>query len=144
MADLEVLMGARFRRITMFLVLANHAAVLGFLCIVLFSTAAGATPIDDKYAALGSAGGFLGTPTIAESTAPDGVGKYRHYQHGSISDQAYDRPGHERLEESSPFVAAARTAMNELLRLGDELAAKNIGIDFFSLWRGGLGGGSRP
>jgi dsDNA-binding SOS-regulon protein len=58
--------------------------------------------------------------------------------------KAYDRAGHERLEESSLFVAAARTAMNELLRLGDELAAKNIGIDFFSLWQGGLGGGSRP
>lgn len=43
-----------------------------------------ATPISDKYTALGGAGGFLGNPTITEQTAPDGVGKYRHYQGGSI------------------------------------------------------------
>src|SRR5205823_4408854 len=45
---------------------------------------ANATPIGDKYAQLGGAGGFLGTPTIPETTAPDGIGKFRHYQHGSI------------------------------------------------------------
>ena len=43
-----------------------------------------ATPISDKYAALGGSSGFLGTATISEQTAPDGVGKYRHYQGGSI------------------------------------------------------------
>jgi dsDNA-binding SOS-regulon protein len=48
--------------------------------------------------------------------------------------KAYNKAGHERLEESSPFVANARNAMDDLLKLGDELAAQNIGIDFFSLW----------
>ena len=43
-----------------------------------------ATPISDKYAALGGSSGFLGAATIPETTAPDGVGKYRHYQGGSI------------------------------------------------------------
>ncbi len=43
-----------------------------------------ATPISDKYAALGGANGFLGAASIPEKTAPDGVGKYRHYQGGSI------------------------------------------------------------
>lgn len=42
------------------------------------------SPIDQKFAALGGAAGFLGTPTNQESTCPDGIGRYRHYQHGSI------------------------------------------------------------
>jgi hypothetical protein len=57
--------------------------VFGVLLLLLASVA-GATPISDKYSQLGGAGGFLGSPTIAESTTPDGVGKFRHYQHGSI------------------------------------------------------------
>ena len=40
--------------------------------------------IDVKYAQLGGAAGFLGAPTTAENTAPDGVGRYRHYQGGSV------------------------------------------------------------
>src|SRR5947209_4125136 len=40
--------------------------------------------IDDKYAALGGAGGFLGAPTTAETTAEDRVGRIRHFQGGSI------------------------------------------------------------
>lgn len=52
-----------------------------FLTAVL---SAAATPISDKYAQLGGAGGFLGAPTMSESTLPDGVGKFRHYQAGSI------------------------------------------------------------
>jgi len=40
--------------------------------------------IDVKYAQLGGAAGFLGAPTIPETTAPDGAGRYRHYQGGSI------------------------------------------------------------
>jgi uncharacterized protein with LGFP repeats len=40
--------------------------------------------IDDKYAALGGAGGFLGTPVSPETSTPDGVGRFRHYQEGSI------------------------------------------------------------
>lgn len=48
------------------------------------SAAQGATPIETKYLLLGGSGGFLGNPTIAESTTPDGIGSYRHYQGGSI------------------------------------------------------------
>ena len=40
--------------------------------------------IDNKYAKLGGVNGFLGKPTSAETTCPDGVGHYRHYEHGSI------------------------------------------------------------
>jgi len=43
-----------------------------------------ASPISDKYAALGGAGGFLGAATTTEKTAPDGVGAYQHFQGGSI------------------------------------------------------------
>jgi uncharacterized protein with LGFP repeats len=42
------------------------------------------TDIDVKYAQLGGAGGFLGAPTGPESVPPDGIGRYRHYQGGSI------------------------------------------------------------
>src|SRR5262249_42867954 len=42
------------------------------------------TDIDVKYAQLGGPGGFLGAPTIPESVAPDGFGRYRHYTGGSI------------------------------------------------------------
>jgi LGFP repeat len=48
------------------------------------TSAAWATPISDKYAQLGGAGGFLGQPTVAETVTPDGVGHYRHYEGGSI------------------------------------------------------------
>jgi len=40
--------------------------------------------IDDKYSALGGAGGFLGAPKTAETACPDGVGRYRHFTNGSI------------------------------------------------------------
>ena len=43
-----------------------------------------ASPISQKYASLGGQNGFLGKPTGPESTCPDGVGSYRHYEHGSI------------------------------------------------------------
>jgi endonuclease/exonuclease/phosphatase family metal-dependent hydrolase len=42
------------------------------------------TQISDKYAQLGGARGFLGRATTAESIPPDGVGRFRHYQNGSI------------------------------------------------------------
>jgi len=42
------------------------------------------SPIDQKYASLGGPGGFLGSPIIPETTTPDGVGRYRQYQNGSI------------------------------------------------------------
>ena len=40
--------------------------------------------IDVKYNELGGPNGFLGAPTTNELVCPDGVGHYRHYQHGSI------------------------------------------------------------
>jgi uncharacterized protein with LGFP repeats len=43
-----------------------------------------ASAIDDKYASLGAEAGFLGAPIGPETIASDGVGRFRHYQHGSI------------------------------------------------------------
>lgn len=40
--------------------------------------------IDDKYNLLGGATGFLGQPTDIEKPTPNGLGRYRHYQGGSI------------------------------------------------------------
>ncbi|HEY9631344.1 MAG TPA: hypothetical protein V6C84_28980 [Coleofasciculaceae cyanobacterium] len=40
--------------------------------------------IDVKYAELGGSGGWLGAPTTPETTAPDGVGAFRHFANGSI------------------------------------------------------------
>jgi len=54
------------------------------LAILALAAAAGASPISQKYASLGGATGFFGKPTIPETTAPDGVGRFRHYEHGSI------------------------------------------------------------
>jgi uncharacterized protein with LGFP repeats len=52
-----------------------------FTCIAI---TANATPISDRYAQLGGSGGFLGSPTTTEKFTPDGLGRFRHYQHGSI------------------------------------------------------------
>jgi hypothetical protein len=66
----------------------THALRFITIALVLVSTAATsaawATPISDKYAQLGGAAGFLGQPIIAETWAPDGEGRYRHYEGGSI------------------------------------------------------------
>lgn len=40
--------------------------------------------IDDKYNQLGGSSGFLGQPTSPEQATPNGLGRYRHYQGGSI------------------------------------------------------------
>ncbi|MCB5190499.1 hypothetical protein LG198_07150 [Methylobacillus arboreus] len=40
--------------------------------------------IGAKYAALGGAGGFLGRPLTDELGAPDGIGRYNHFEGGSI------------------------------------------------------------
>ncbi len=40
--------------------------------------------ISDKYRKLGGASGFLGQPTSTENPTPDGLGRYNHYQRGSI------------------------------------------------------------
>ncbi|RPJ42922.1 MAG: hypothetical protein EHM21_12210 [Chloroflexi bacterium] len=42
------------------------------------------TEIDDKYAQLNGASGFLGQPVDIERQTPNGLGRYRHYEHGSI------------------------------------------------------------
>lgn len=39
--------------------------------------------IDQKYQQLGGTTGFLGSPKGPEQSAPDGTGRFRHYQHGS-------------------------------------------------------------
>lgn len=43
-----------------------------------------ASPIAEKYAALGGESSFLGKATTTEKTAPDGIGKYQHFEGGSI------------------------------------------------------------
>src|SRR5688572_28420492 len=43
----------------------------------------GESPIDIKYEELGGEG-FLGPPVGEELIAPDGIGRYRHYELGSI------------------------------------------------------------
>lgn len=40
--------------------------------------------ISDKYAALGGAGGWLGPATNNETSCPDHIGRFQHFQHGSI------------------------------------------------------------
>ena len=40
--------------------------------------------IDEKYGLLGGAKGFLGEPTTGEASTPDSVGRFRHFQGGSI------------------------------------------------------------
>jgi len=40
--------------------------------------------IDSKYESLGGSTGFLGSPTGPETMASDGLGRYRHYQYGTI------------------------------------------------------------
>jgi hypothetical protein len=42
------------------------------------------TAIDLKYQSMGGASSFLGAPATPETACPDGVGRYRHYAHGSI------------------------------------------------------------
>jgi hypothetical protein len=65
--------------------LSTRVAVLSLAILVsVAASAAWATPISDKYAALGGAAGFLGDPLVPETVAPDGVGTFRHYDGGSI------------------------------------------------------------
>lgn len=62
----------------------HKLALVGALAASLFAISAFATPIDDKYKALGGPGGFLGAASGAEKTSTDGVGTLRHYANGSI------------------------------------------------------------
>ena len=40
--------------------------------------------ISNKYNQLGGSNSFLGNPKTNERECPDGVGRYRHYDYGSI------------------------------------------------------------
>jgi hypothetical protein len=57
---------------------------LAFVFTCLAVTANAATPISEKYAQLGGSGGFLGSSTTTEKSTPDGVGRFQHFQHGSL------------------------------------------------------------
>ena len=41
-------------------------------------------PIDDRWHAIGAEAGVLGYPIDDEQATPDGIGRYNHFQHGSI------------------------------------------------------------
>lgn len=57
-------------------------------CDIYYSQATGAHEVHgdirDKYNVLGGAAGRLGFPLTDETGTPDGVGRYNHFQHGSI------------------------------------------------------------
>jgi hypothetical protein len=40
--------------------------------------------IEDRYRQLGAGHSFLGTPAVQERSCPDGIGRYRHYEGGSL------------------------------------------------------------
>jgi Ferritin-like len=48
--------------------------------------------------------------------------------------KAYRVAGQNKLEMTNPDIAAARSAMNELLKIGEDLGSDGIGIPFFSRW----------
>jgi LGFP repeat len=58
--------------------------IIALVLVSCAATSAWATPISDKYAQLGGAAGFLGQPITAETFTPDLMGRYRHYEGGSI------------------------------------------------------------
>ncbi len=62
--------------------------------------------IDAKYLQMGGAGSTLGAPTSAEAATADGVGRYRHYQHGSIfwHPASGSRAVHGRIHERSKAI----------------------------------------
>ena len=62
----------------------KRVITIAVLLISSAATAAWATPISDKYAQLGGAASFLGQPIISETVTPDGAGRFRHYEGGSI------------------------------------------------------------
>ena len=51
-------------------------------------------------------------------------------------EKAYDLAGNELLAHSSVPIAEARAAMYDLLKEGEKLAARKIGIPFFHRWGG--------
>lgn len=67
------------------------------VCVSLASTAAAYQvygEIGKKWESLGGQKGFLGAPLTDETATPDGVGRYNHFQHGSI----YWRPNSKAFE----------------------------------------------
>src|SRR5437899_11656986 len=69
-------------------VFVRQAGNLKYIVITLFilvvTTPAIPSPIDEKYSALGGPSGLLGAPITQESVTPDGVGHFRNYGQGSI------------------------------------------------------------
>jgi hypothetical protein len=57
---------------------------IGPAWVIATIVSSGLSAIDQKYSELDDGHGFLGQPTIDENTTPDGIGRYRHYQNGSI------------------------------------------------------------
>ncbi|MEO8053153.1 MAG: hypothetical protein ABI833_22335 [Acidobacteriota bacterium] len=92
--------------------------------------------IDVKYAALGGPGGFLGSPTTGESLTPDGLGRFRHYQGGSI----YWNPG-TRAHEVHGLIRAKWASMGwERSFLGYPLTDETTtpdGVGRFNHFQGG-------
>jgi hypothetical protein len=70
--------------------LLNKGVLLGAISLLAGSAAMGNPilqsnrPIRIKYSQLGGAQGFLGKPTAEERSTPDGGGKFRHFESGSI------------------------------------------------------------
>jgi rubrerythrin len=57
--------------------------------------------------------------------------------------KAYGVAGQNRLEDTNPDIAAARAAMSELLKIGEDLGSDGIGIPFFLPWESRSSGSSR-
>jgi hypothetical protein len=57
--------------------------------------------------------------------------------------KAYGVAGQDKLEDTNPDIAAARAAMNELLKIGENLGSDGIGIPFFLPWESRSSGSSR-
>jgi hypothetical protein len=62
----------------------HYECMKRFIALLLFTTAAAASPISIRYQQLGGPSGFLGAKASEETTAPDGVGSFQHFQNGSL------------------------------------------------------------
>lgn len=63
--------------------LRHQVTMKRLILLLLLTTSLAASPISDRYAALGGATGTLGTKTSEETNGADG-GKFQHFQNGSI------------------------------------------------------------
>ena len=68
----------------MAVVLVLFVAVMVSGAVGVYPALAQTSPIDEKYLALGGNTGWLGEPEIGERITPDGIGRFRHFQGGSI------------------------------------------------------------